>query len=68
LYTRVVVAIEWRHFARTPGFDRVCGIGKPHPEMVHLDCDWDRSWVQDEGLITEDPSHVYDTSAIFIGR
>ncbi len=64
LDARLVVAVERRHCARTSGVDRVCGVGKPHPEVVRLD--WARTWIQDEGLSTEDPGHVHHTFAISI--
>jgi hypothetical protein len=67
LYPRIVVSVERRWCARTPGIGRVCGVGKPDPEVVQLDRDRGDAWVQDESFIIEDPSHVYDTVAIFIG-
>src|SRR6266540_436090 len=65
LDTRLVVSVERRHCAGASGFDRVCRVGKPHPEMGHLNCDG--TWVQDEGLITEDPRHVCVAFASSIG-
>src|SRR5438128_4187177 len=67
LYARVVVAVERRHGARAPSRDRVCRVGKPYPEVVRLDRNGRHAGVQDEGLITEDPSHIYYSSANCIG-
>ena len=67
LYACVVVAVERRHGARAPSRDRVCRVGKPYPEVVRLDRNGRHAGVQDEGLLTEDPSHIYYSSANCIG-
>ena len=65
LYARVMITVERRYRAGTPGFDRVCGVCKPDPEVIRLH--GNRPWIQDEGLIIEDSGHVQDTSPISIG-
>ncbi len=37
LYPRVMVSVERRRCAQTPGINRVCGVGKPDPEVVQID-------------------------------
>jgi hypothetical protein len=39
LYPRIVVSVKRRRCARTPGIGRVCGVGKPEPEVVQFDRD-----------------------------
>ena len=65
LNTGFMIAIEWRHCVRTPGIDRIPWVGEPQPEVGCLDGGGTR--VQDEGFITEDPSHVDDSVATSIG-
>ena len=58
LNARVMIAVERRHGGRTSRVARLCRVGKPQPEMVQFDRDGRAAGVQDEGFITEDPSHV----------
>ncbi len=68
LYARAVIAVERRHCARTPSRDRVCRVGKPYSKVEQVDRDRRDAGVQNEGLMTEDPSHIYYTFPICIGR
>ena len=67
LDARFMVSVERGNCAWTPGVGRLRRVSKPDTEVVHFYWDGRDTGVEDEGLITENPGHVYDTSAILIG-
>lgn len=62
---RHVVSVKRRHRARTSSIGRLGRVSKPNPEVIHLHRS--RTGVQDEGLVTENPSYIDDSVAASIG-